>query len=166
MATSARATVITPVIVMVGIPGSSKSAMARQLAQASDLELISLDRIRFELTGHEIDQSVNQEAWDEAYRRMSRAVACGSGIVIDASNIRRRSRQSITRHCRAEAAVPCYIEAWVMNASLEACLARNAERDRKVPHDAIERMHRQLLAEPVDAVREGFDNIIHVYGNA
>ncbi|MEI6716784.1 MAG: hypothetical protein WCK87_03620, partial [Candidatus Saccharibacteria bacterium] len=51
-----------------------------------------------------------------------------------------------------------WIEGIWFKTPLEECLARNLSRERKVPNDAINRMHQALEANPPH-IREGWNQL-------
>lgn len=149
-----------PYVVMgVGVPGSGKTTVLKEVAQHLNLVRISPDEIREELTGSAIDQSVNAEAWQEAYRRVELAIALGHSAIVDATHAEAWRRPTTIAQYRSYGAKA--IVAAVFSTPLEVAKTRNAARDRIVPDYALERMHAALEQEPV-TVAEGFDQVITV----
>ena len=151
---------LVPVIIMVGPPGSGKSKIARLAAQTSDLLLIDIDRIRRELNRGQFNTAFTARAWAVAYARIEEAIRYGQGVVVDATNVDPRNRHRLVKACRATTAGgKCYIEAWVMQTSLEECLRHNTEKGLPVPVDVIHSLWDRIQQHPVDPQREGFDHV-------
>lgn len=138
--------------VMCGCPGSGKSTWAKK--NLSDAVYVSSDEIRMELFGT-YEPGVDEDAvFDQFYGRIKAALASGKDAVADATNLgpgrRRKSLQCLSSNDEAVAIV--------MDTPLEECIRRNAERDRKVPEDAIRRMY-QLFSAKKPRRNEGFREI-------
>ena len=88
-------------IIMVGIPGSGKSTEALALQKAYILEgfgetrIISSDDIRSEILNDVNDQTQNDLVFKEVHKRIKQAVKDGVNVIIDATNIKIKSRTSI-----------------------------------------------------------------------
>lgn len=149
-----------PYVVMgVGIPGSGKTTVLCEVAEHLDITRISPDEIRKELTGSEASQSVNREAWDEAYKRMQTTLELGHSAIIDATHaeaFRRPQTVDMYRSFGAAAVV-----AVIFDTPLEIAKERNLGRERVVPEYALDKMHAALTREPV-SVDEGFNEVIVV----
>lgn len=145
------------VIIMIGIPGSGKTRMAKSLLDNhSNTVYLSSDEIRKELCGDEGDQSNNDDVFDLFYDRLNQALVAGKNAILDATNLTLKARKRIIRVVRAIQR-PIKIVAFVMNVDPELCLKRNSERDRIVPEQVIERM---LCTYQHPQKFEGFDEII------
>lgn len=146
-----------PYIVMgVGIPGSGKSTALEVVAQHLEIARICPDDIREEMTGSAADQSVNAEAWAEAYRRAGIILSLGKSAIIDGTHTEAWRRPQNVQQYREFGAIA--VVAAVFDTSLEIARQRNAGRSRVVPDFAIEKMHAALQKEPVSH-KEGFDAI-------
>lgn len=149
-----------PYVVMgVGIPGSGKTTVLREVAKHLDISRISPDEIREELIGSQASQSVNAEAWSEAYQRVQAALELGRSAIVDATHteaFRRPQTVDMYRSFGAAAVV-----AVVFDTPLEVAKERNATRERVVPEYALDKMHAALMREPV-STDEGFDEVITV----
>jgi predicted kinase len=74
-------------IMMCGLPASSKSTFAQELAKVENAIVLSSDQMRLELYGDETDQEHNGEIFNEIYRRAIRHLKNQKSIIIDATNI-------------------------------------------------------------------------------
>lgn len=149
-----------PYVVMgVGISGSGKTTVLSEVAEHLDITRISPDEIREELTGDEASQSVNAEAWNEAYRRVQASLELGRSAIVDATHAEAFRRPDTVEMYRSFGATA--VVAAVFDTPLEVAKERNAGRERVVPEYALERMHAALTREPVSK-KEGFDEVIVV----
>ena len=79
-------------IVMVGVPGSGKSHIARIIAETHDCEIVSSDECRKIWYGNEEDQTHNKELFLRIDNLVSQLLADGKNVILDATNISRKSR--------------------------------------------------------------------------
>ena len=142
------------VYVMVGIPASGKSSIAKKVAEDNNAVILSSDAIRAELYGDESVQGDPAEVFGLLYRRAYENLVMNKNVIIDATNVSCKTRRNIMNKFRnldvKFIAVYCDI-------SLDEALKRNSERSRNVPYFVIQRMYNQLVEPSYD---EGFDNII------
>ena len=151
------ATLPEPYIVMgVGIPGSGKSTAFETIAQHLEIARICPDDIREEMTGSAADQSVNAEAWAEAYRRAEIVLRLGKSAVIAGTHTESWRRPQNVQQYRKFGAMA--IVAAVFDTPLEIAKQRNTARSRVVPDFALDKMYTTLQKEPVSH-KEGFDAI-------
>ena len=141
-------------IVMAGAPGCGKSTFAAEIADAYGFDIVSTDAIREEVLGDASDQDRGWLVFDIAYNRLRDFLGSdyGTGAIFDATSCRRRARRDILRE--AEGLYDVAVCA-VSEEDLGTCLARNAQRNRVVPDDVIEKMH-----ENYPDVDEGFDYVV------
>ncbi len=138
-------------IVLVGLPGSGKSAWAgRQPFRA-----LSSDDTRLLLADDPTNQTIHRRVFatirylTRQRMELKRPVTC-----IDATNLTRWERRQWIRLADAAEAVP---EAVFFDTPLEVCLERNRGRTRVVPEDVVREMACRL--EP-PTVREGFLRVV------
>ncbi len=154
-----------PLMVMVGLPGSGKSTWARRYTRRYPSWLIiSADDIRRQLYGDAVIQGEWRDIWQSVIQQLSegrQAIAQGqaSGVIYDATNVRRRHRREFVQMARRYEYAPL-VAVW-MDTPLEICLARNRVRSRQVPAEVIEKMYRQLTAAPPTRA-EALDQVYRV----
>ena len=132
---------------MVGLPASGKSTYTEAHKECI---VISTDAIREELLGSAENQERGAEVFAEAHRRVAQALAEGHDVIIDATNVTRKARKQWIAHKARHVAV--YVAT-----DKEECKRRNAQRQRHVPTDVIDRMSQRLTIPTED---EGFDEVI------
>ena len=132
---------------MVGLPASGKSTYTEA---HKECVVVSTDAIREELLGSAENQERGAEVFAEAHRRVAQALAEGHDVIIDATNVTRKARKQWTAHKARHVAV--YVAT-----DKEECKRRNAQRQRHVPTDVIDRMSQRLTIPTED---EGFEEII------
>lgn len=151
-----------PIAIMgVGIPGSGKSTILSRLSEETGVTRICPDDIRAEMTGSEMNQTVNREAWTEASRRAEELLGLGKSVIIDATHAeawRRPEQIAMYRGYGAKSVVALYFQI-VLEIAKERNVARGREGGRRVPDHAIERMYRAIKKAP-PSIDEGFDQVI------
>lgn len=148
-------------VMLVGIPGSGKSTVAKQLAKQSvATSVISTDAIREELYGSESELGTWGDIEAKIRTRLEEANSNGSLIIYDATNYRRGFRGNFL--LMASQYAPQRRWTWtclIMDTPLEECLERNARRKRQVPEFVIKKMS-GVLEREFPSHDEGFETII------
>ncbi|MFK8185009.1 MAG: AAA family ATPase [Phormidesmis sp.] len=153
---------LAPLIMLIGLPGSGKSTWAKQfITHQPDYKLIATDDVRYQLYGDEAVQGEWLQIWRAVLSQLKEAreaIAAGklTSVIYDATNARRRHRREFIQAAKDCGYGP--IHALWLDTPLASCLARNQTRDRHVPTDVIEKMHRQLTEAPPSEA-EGFASI-------
>src|SRR5215469_5348215 len=81
-------------VVMVGVPGSGKTTLAKKLVEKG-FHYLNADSIRMELYGNEAEQGDKEEVFNIFFQRLEIALESGVDIVIDNTNINMRQRKPI-----------------------------------------------------------------------
>lgn len=145
--------------VMCGAPGAGKSTyVAQLLGEHPDALVVCGDNIREELYG---DASI-QGHYPDIQRRMVEMIREGQGrvVIMDGTHCLAAYRKTASNILRDFGYTE--IELVVVNRSLETCLEQNAARDRKVPEEVIERMHKSLAASLSNVENERFAHVTFV----
>jgi predicted kinase len=141
-------------IVLVGAAGAGKSTFASRHFAAADI--LSSDALRAALTGDEADQRANRQAFSILHRELSRRLAAGRTVVVDATNVERHARRALL--ARAEfAGVPAV--AIVLALPPEVVADRNRARPGRVVDPEIVDRHLARLTTAVERrefAAEGF----------
>lgn len=141
------------VIVLVGLPGSGKSTYVERLGVAA----LSSDALRKSLVDDETDQTVHAEVFETLrYLLRQRLRLRRAATYIDATNLTPEERHPYVAIARSYGA---QIEAAFFDISFEVCLARNRQRARCVPEDAMQKMAEKLKPPSLE---EGFTRIVVV----
>ena len=149
-------------ILLVGIPGSGKTTYAKKyISEYSNTIHLSSDKIREELWGNEAIQGDNNEVFSLMQSRAIEALNNGQSVVYDATNVTRKDRSYIIALCPKFAK----IEAHVVWAPIETCIARDATRERTVGEAVMLKMLKRFQApyfdEGIHAIKvilpSGFD---------
>ena len=150
-------------IVMIGPPGCGKSTWAQSWqAAAPDRWRISTDEIRAQQFGNASVQGDWGIIWRVVCEGWQRAIALEQDVVYDATNADRRSRRRVTQTAR-ELGFGTVVAVWVQT-PIAQCHQWNAQRDRQVPAEVIDRMAQQLDRSP-PSLDEGFDEIQTISGD-
>lgn len=145
-------------IMMIGISGSGKSTIAKDIANTkdNDIKIISSDAIRKELLGDEENQDKNAFVFEEMGKRTKQALKDGKHVVYDATNISRKKRRGFLQQ------LPKNVEkiAYFVSTDYTNSLINNENRERQVPEHVIKRMYKNMQ---VPIYSEGWDKIIVEY---
>lgn len=140
-------------ILLMGIPGSGKSTIAREYAERGYVVHAS-DAIRGEIYGGEEVQGRASEVFDVLLKRLRADLMAGRACVMDASNLGRRHRMAalnlLSKYAERKTCVMAL-------AAPAVCMERNARRSRTVPPD---RLYDMLCAFEAPADYEGWDAIV------
>lgn len=165
---------MSKVYVLIGVPGSGKTTYANKVLHAElpvgrstdfaerikDIQVvhISSDNIREELYGNEAEQSKNAKVFEAFYKRLKVALEEGKDVVLDATNINRKTRKRIFEN------VPkgTQVEAHIVWAAINTAIYRDSHRDRVVGKEVILKIAKRFEAPWYD---EGFSDIkLHYAG--
>lgn len=145
--------------VMIGVPGSGKSAFARSIPNAV---VISTDSIREEMYGDRINADTtrkNVDVFKAAYKSITDTVwnkDDSRDVVFDATNTTKRGRKEVLRRlygagCR-KVAVLCMPPLWM-------CFRNNEAQKTAIPQKVIGRMYRQLVRDG-QSIPNQFDELV------
>ena len=137
-------------ILLLGLPGSGKSALAQQLATANrQTQIISVDVLRSRLED-KFSQGHGQQIWREIEQQLQQAVwrfqRQRGGAIFDATNVAFGTRRRVIRLARA-AGFTQIIGVWV-DTPFWLCLKRNRQRTQTTPELSLLSMYCQLFVAP------------------
>ena len=139
-------------ILIIGLPGSGKSTWVKNKYDYARLfqggvTILSSDQVRKELFGDENDQTHNEEVFQYIKETTVNRLEKGQKVIIDATNISRKSRKSITDYVEQQLSgfyEYGFIRFIVIATPYYKCLENNRKRSRQVPEHVIERMYKQF----------------------
>lgn len=150
---------MSKLIMMIGLPASGKSTIAKKYAKKENAIIISTDELRQELLGNENSQENNELIFKEAEKRLKENIINDKNVIFDATNISYKRRIDwLNRFNKFNV----YKIAILIATPYEECLLRNAKRDRKVPEEVIKNMYHNFY---VPQYYEGFNKIIVEYNS-
>lgn len=153
----------TPILFMMeGLAGSGKSYVAEMLRINKNGEQVkpiihSSDALRAELYNNENNQEHNGDLFNELHRRIKADLCNGKDVIYDATNISKKRRTDFIQELKH---IDCHKVCVCVLTPYEVVLKQNANRERKVPEEAIRKMYLNWTPPAMD---EGFDNVILVY---
>lgn len=145
--------------VMVGAPGSGKSTFAARTFPHA--VTVSSDTIREKLYGNAEIQGNWGEIQAEMTRLIQECAIAGKDVVVDATHYRKQYRDASQELLKEQGYER--ITAVVVNKSLDTCLRQNSSRERKVPTEVIQNMHKSLQESLKNIYNEGFYRIEFIY---
>ena len=142
---------------MVGLPGSGKSTIVKNLSDTfSGSVIISPDQIREQLcNGDRGDQTKNAEVWKLAWCKVKDAMCADKDIIFDATMVSVKSRKPMVKLCKE---FGYELTAFFIRTSMKECIRRQTGRDWPVPDHVIVRMNDALKAPTKD---EGIDTVVN-----
>ena len=144
-------------IMMIGLPASGKSTYAQELAEKYNANIHWSDEIRKELSGDINNQHINDIVFSTLHKRVKYDLSNGKSCIYDSTNINYKRRMAFLQELNK---IPCEKICILMATPYEECLKNNANRDRKVPEEVIERMYKHI---DVQDIFEGWGDIQVVY---
>lgn len=146
------------VTVMVGLQGSGKSTIAKQIQEKKGQEncvIVSSDAIRKEYN----NQITNDKVFKLYYARAKNLLQSGIDVVLDATNITMKSRRQIFEYLKG---VECRKECYIVNTPVNICAKRLLDRNQdtsnqvEVPLDVLYKYEKSF---EIPFYEEGWDYI-------
>lgn len=142
-----------------GFPASGKSTFLERCGDTT-ATILCPDDFRKELTGQEFYAPAEEFVWATVKLTARVLLQQGRSVIIDATHLSKSSRSQWIKIAQS-LNVP--ISCWHMNTPFEECLKRNAQRDRKVP---LEVMNRMQASFEMPTTEEGFSDVISPSSNS
>lgn len=142
---------------LVGLAGSGKSTFAEEVIEGrDDIIYLSSDKIREEVHGDENVQDNPAKIFKLMEERTKQAFKDGKHVIYDATNISRKKRRGLLQQLPRD----IHKTAVYFATDYQVIREQNANRERKVPQEAIDRMYKNMQI-PIHS--EGWDNIVFKY---
>ncbi len=140
--------------VMVGLSGSGKSSIAKEIAENNtNTTIVSSNSIREELTGDYGNQENNEEVFKVFHKRIRETLENNTNVIADATNITMRSRRAIIENVKG---IECRKIAYLIPKPFDQCKIENLSRQHPVPKEVLDK---QLRKFQIPFYEEGFDKI-------
>lgn len=137
---------------MIGLPASGKSTIAKEISESEEAIIVSSDEIRKELLGDVNDQNNNELVFKEVEKRIIEGLKVGN-VIYDATNINYKKRMAFLQKLNKLEVEKIAV---LVAVPYEECLSRNKDRERKIPEEVITRMYHNFY---VPQYFEGFNDI-------
>lgn len=144
---------IPKLFMMIGIPGSGKSAEAEEIAKEHSAVIHASDKLREEIFGDINHQKDNGVLFNELHKRIYKDLVAGKNVIYDATNINSKKRMSFLRTLRN---IKCEKIGIIMATPYKQCLKNNENRERSIPKEVIKKMYMNFQTP---YYYEGFDVI-------
>jgi predicted kinase len=149
-------------IMTVGITGAGKSRWIQSLPK-DEYVIVSPDEIRQELTGNISDQTQNGKVWFLAKQRTVDALNSGKSVILDATNVDRKSRKNFVQGLPADIRLKAKIfevDPEIAKERIRKQIERGENRSN-VPPDVTMKMHEKFKnqSKPEHLREEGFEII-------
>ena len=150
-------------VVVVGVPGSGKTTWANEYAASTNGIVVSSDDVRVDLWGDASIQKEQNKVFAEVHRRVIEGLKAKKTVIMDATNLHAKWRKALIRDMRSATKMDFRCICAVIATLPEVCIARQEQRDRKVPAEVIRRYVTQFQ---VPFYNEGWDDIWIVKGDS
>lgn len=140
---------------MIGISGSGKSSVAKQINKHTGAIIVSSDEMRAKLYGDENIQGNPQDVFNKVHSNIINYLNNGISVIYDATNISLKNRLKFFNQLK-DLNVIVEHHAIVMSKSIKQCIIDNNNRDRIVPENVIKKQARQFN---MPFFEEGFKTI-------
>lgn len=128
--------------VMVGLSGSGKSSIAKEIAEENpNTVIVSSDSIREELTGDYGNQENNEEVFKVFHKRIRETLENNTNVIADATNITMRSRRAIIENVKG---IECRKIAYLIPKPFDQCKIENLSRQHPVPDEVLDKQIRKF----------------------
>jgi predicted kinase len=132
---------VKKLILLIGIPGSGKTTLAKKLVD-KNFKRICADEIRGELYGDQIVQGDSTQVFAIFFERLRAMFAENSDVVVDNTNLYFKHRKPILDIATEYGYTD--IQLWMLDIPVEICLKRNINRERNVPDETITNYYNEL----------------------
>lgn len=140
--------------VMVGLSGSGKSSVAKEIAENKpNTIIVSSDSIREELTSDYGNQENNEEVFKVFNKRIREALENNINVIADATNITMKSRRVIIENVKG---IECRKIAYLIPKPFDQCKIDNLNRQHPVPGKVLDEQIRKFQ---IPFYEEGWDLI-------
>lgn len=126
-------------MMLVGVPASGKSSIAKALAEENGAIIVSSDAIRGDLYGDESVQGDPAKVFRIVHENVKHYLRKGCNVIMDATNINSKKRAAFLREID-KVCPDCEKIAVVVVADKDTCVSRDLLRERTVGWEVIERM--------------------------
>lgn len=143
------------IVVLCGVAGCGKSTFAAKNFKLT--EIVSSDKCRAMVSDDESNMAVSRDAFEIFYMIIEKRMRTSRLVVADSTALSRDARKKLLKLARHYDYNTILI---VLDVPIEVSMARNKERERKVPEKVIYKQYDAFKDSLKHIYSEGFDDII------
>lgn len=128
-------------VLLVGVPGSGKTTLAKKLLAQTSFVHLNADSIREEVTGDENNHDKDEIVWALFQQRFDNALASGGAVLVDNMNHTRGARAGMIQAARAAG---YDVKLVYLEVPLDVCIERNRARGKQVEDFTIMHKHMKM----------------------
>ncbi|MEH6848101.1 ATP-binding protein [Bacillus thuringiensis] len=145
---------MTEFMMLIGIPASGKSSLAKELAEEKNAIIVSSDTTREMFNFQDGDEEDNKKVFSAMINAAKAYLEKGLNVIFDATNISRKKRIAILQQLKYLKDVKKH--AYYVNTAYETAVRSAEVRERHVPKGVVKRMFMNLQ---MPIYEEGWDKI-------
>lgn len=147
----------TKFIMLVGLPGSGKSTIAKEMIEEKYADIIvSSDNIREQIWGTRQNQDRPDLVFDICHKIIIANLQAEKNVVFDATNLQTKNRINLIKQIKREVKNEVYFECDVLVRDMQECIELDKQREDSVGSDVIFKKAKQFQ---IPYYEEGWDEI-------
>lgn len=154
---------MTKLILLFGIPCSSKSTWIKENKDFFDANVISSDNIRLELTNSWFVPERETEVWNTIMDRIIKLLKNGKSVILDSTNVNEKYRKILVFSILKEVGyknIELFVKVFKCNPLEAIKRVNNRKYGSPVPSHVIIKMYTDYIKSIYKLEKEGFKNFL------